>query len=90
MTIRMNISPNFVQFTNNVEVTTVKGRTVRECIDDLIKQFPALKEVMFDNKGNIYRYFDIYINNESSYPDELDKPVKDGDVLHVVMLVHGG
>jgi molybdopterin converting factor small subunit len=63
---------------------------VHECIDDLVKQFPALKEIIFDKKGNMYRYFDIYINGESSYPDELSKPVKDEDVLHIVMLLHGG
>ena len=35
-------------------------------------------------------YIDIYVNRESAYPEELNKPVKDGDELHIVIIIGGG
>jgi molybdopterin converting factor small subunit len=86
----MTLDSQFLQFTNNVEVSYVTGNNVSECVDDLVRQYPALKEVLFDKEGKPYRYFEIYINKESAYPDELQKPVKDGDQLHISMILHGG
>ena len=34
--------------------------------------------------------FGIYINGESAYPGELDKSVKDGDELSMVLIIAGG
>jgi molybdopterin converting factor small subunit len=33
---------------------------------------------------------EIYVNMESSYPEELAKPVKDGDELYIVIIISGG
>jgi len=33
---------------------------------------------------------EIYVNAESSYPDELTKPVNDGDELQIVIMIVGG
>ena len=90
MSIEVKISPFFNQYTKNQQVTEVKGSTVGECLDELVKQFPRLKEVLYDKNGGLHHYFDVYVNEESSYPEELAKPVKDGDKLNIVMLVHGG
>jgi len=38
----------------------------------------------------LLNYVDIYVNQESSYPEELAKPVKDGDELHITMIIAGG
>ncbi|MBE9522435.1 MAG: ThiS family protein, partial [Proteobacteria bacterium] len=35
-------------------------------------------------------YVDIYVNLESSYPEELAKPVMDGDKLSVTLMIAGG
>ncbi|MFC1942144.1 MoaD/ThiS family protein [Chloroflexota bacterium] len=90
MSIQIKISPFFSQYTDNKQVADVKGSTVGECLEDLNKQLPRLKEVLFDKKGELHHYFDIFVNGESAYPEELARKVKDGDELHIVMLVHGG
>ena len=90
MSIKVEISPIFAQHTDNRLEFRLKGSTVGECLDQLIKQFPGMKSALFDQSGRLYRYIDIYINGESAYPDELAKPVKNGDKLNVLILVAGG
>ena len=90
MSIRVELSPIFAQHTNNQLVIQAKGSTVGECLDHLVKRFPDLKSAFFDKNGRLYRYIDIYVNGESAYPEELTKPVKNGDKLNILILVAGG
>jgi len=90
MSIEVKISSIFLRHTNNQKVARVKGSTVGECLDNLVKQFPDLKPALFDKTGRLRRHIDIYVNDESTYPKELAKPVKDGDKLHVILVIAGG
>jgi hypothetical protein len=38
----------------------------------------------------LLNYVDIYVNQDSSYPEELAKPVKDGDRLSIALMIAGG
>ena len=90
MSIEVNISPYFTPYTNQQKVVQVQGSTVGECLDDLVKQFPALKKVLLDKKGKLYHSYDIFINGESVYPKAQAAPVKDGDKLNIVWIIQGG
>ena len=90
MGIKIKIHPILHQYTNNQEIAEVNGSTVGECLDDLIKQFPSVEKGLFDKNGKLLSYVDIYVNKESAYPEELNKPVKDGDELHIVIMIGGG
>jgi len=90
MSIRVNIHPYLYHLTNNQEVVEVDGITVGECLKDLIKQFPDIKQVLFDQNGKFINYVNIYINMEDAFPNELAKSVKDGDELHILPIIMGG
>jgi len=90
MSVRINLHPNLHSFTNNQAVVEVNGSTVGECLSDLVEQFPQIKPMLFDKQGKLLNYVDIYVNYESSYPEELAKPVKDGDELHITLIIAGG
>jgi molybdopterin converting factor small subunit len=77
----------WVQDQEWVEVT---GNTVGQCFNQLVQQYPGLKEKLFDKKGKIHNLVEIYVNQESAYPDELAKVVKDGDKIQVTLLLSGG
>ena len=68
----------------------VSGSTVGECLNRLVDQFPGVKESLFAKDGKLNHIVEIYVNLESSYPEELAKPVKDGDELHLVIIIVGG
>jgi molybdopterin converting factor small subunit len=90
MSIKL-IMPVFLQaITNDKETIEVSGGTVGECIDAVIKIYPALKKMLIDDKGRLHNYVGIYINSEDAFPDELKKPVKDGDEVHVLYTLAGG
>jgi len=76
--------------TNNQVTAEVRGTTVGECLKDLVRQFPGIKKKLFDKKGKLLNYVDVYVNLESSYPEELAKPVKDGDTLSITLMIAGG
>ena len=90
MSIKVDI-PSYLQpYTNDQEVVGVKGDTVGECLDHLIEQFPDMKKMLFNKKGKLLDYVVIYINGEDAYPNELVKPVKDGDEFHILYIIGGG
>jgi molybdopterin converting factor small subunit len=90
MSIKVNINPGLYQYTNNQRIAEVNGNTVGQCLNHLVKQFPGIEKGLFDKNGKLLNYVDIYVNGESAYPEELAKPVKDGDELHIVITVAGG
>lgn len=90
MSVRINIHPFLLQHTNNQDVVEVNGSTVGECLQQLVSRFPDLKPWLFERNGRLNRLVEIYVNTESSYPEELAKPVRDGDELHIVVIIAGG
>lgn len=88
MSIKVHNSPLLSQYTDNQTVFEVSGDTVGKCLRHLVEQYPKLK--LFDHDGKLLAYIEIYINGESTYPQELDKPVKDGDELSILLMIDGG
>ena len=90
MAVRIHIHKTHRQFTNGLEVVEVEGNTVGECVGHLVKQFPGMQTAIFDKKGKLLNIVEVYLNHESAYPDELAKPVKDGDEIHLTSMLAGG
>ena len=78
------------QLTNDVKAVNVSGNTVGECLDDFVKQFPHTQKLLFDKDGKLFGYIDIFVNGVSTFPEELAKPVNDGDTILMLYLINGG
>lgn len=90
MAIKLNIHKTHREYTGDNEVVEVNGKTVGECIQALIQQYPAMEAALFEKKGKLLNQIEIYLNMESAYPDELKKPVNDGDEIHISVMLAGG
>jgi molybdopterin converting factor small subunit len=90
MAITVNIHKTHRQFTNGSEVVAVEGKTVGECLNHLIKQFPGMEKALFAKKDKLLNNVEIYLNHSTAYPNELAKPVKDGDEIHLIIMLTGG
>ncbi|MFC1932815.1 MoaD/ThiS family protein [Chloroflexota bacterium] len=90
MSVKININPFLSHLTNDQDVVEVNGSTVGQCLEQLVARFPELRNWLFEKDGKLNRLVDIYVNLESSYPAELAKPVKDGDELHIIVIISGG
>jgi len=91
MSIKVNIFyPQLKQFINSRDSITVNGSTVGECLDDLIRQYPGIDKLLFDEKRHLLRQVFVHVNIESTRKLNLSDPVKDGDELIIAVLLTGG
>ena len=90
MSVTVSIHRTHRQFTDGLDTVEVQGNSVGSCFDDLIRQFPGMRAALFDQKGRLLNAVEIYVNLESAYPDELIKPIKDGDDIHITLMLAGG
>jgi len=90
MSVKINI-PSYLQpSTGGHDMVEVTGKNTGECFLNLSKQFPDIENKIFNERGTLIDYVNIYVNGEFVNTDELTKPVKDGDELHVFYILGGG
>jgi molybdopterin converting factor small subunit len=90
MAVKVYIHITHRQFTNGLETVAVEGNTVGECLNQLIKQFPGMEKALFAKKDKLLNTVEVYLNHVSAYPNELAKPVKNGDEIHLLIMLAGG
>jgi len=90
MSIKINIHKTHRQFTGNAKIVEVDGKNIGDCLDRLIDRFPDMKKALFGKNGKLRNVVEIYLNMESTYPDELGKAVKNGDEIHITLMLIGG
>ena len=83
-------TPLLYNYNNGRQTTEVSGSSVGECLDDLTRKFPEMKDLLFDKKGNLHDHLYIYVNKEDYYPEEMAKPVKNGDEIDIILIIGGG
>ena len=89
MSIEINLHRTHRRYTDGKETIEVEGKNVGECLQNLVKKFPPLDKEIFKN-GKLNPIVEVYLNGESAYPNELIKPVKDGDRINLVYMLSGG
>jgi molybdopterin converting factor small subunit len=90
MSVKINVRHFLPHLTNDQDVVEVEGSTIGQCFENLVARFPKVKRWLFGKDGKLSNFIDIFVNLESVPPDELTKPVKDGDEIHIVMRISGG
>jgi molybdopterin synthase sulfur carrier subunit len=90
MSVRIEIPPILRHHTNGATTAEVNGSTVGDCLNYLVKKYPGTRKLLFDKNGKLLRYVEIYVNGETSYPEELARQVNDGDDISIVYLISGG
>lgn len=90
MSIKVNLHSSHRQYTGNRKTIEVVGRTIGECLNDLVGRFPDMRNVLYHQDGTLNNLIEIYLNLESTYPDELKKPVRDGDEIQITLMLAGG
>ena len=90
MSIQVHIHKTHRQYTGGQKVVDVSGTTVGECLQHVTRRYPELEKILFDKKGRLHNTLEIYLNMESTYPEELAKPTRDGDEIYVTLMLAGG
>lgn len=90
MNLKIHLNSLLYPYTNGQNVAEVCGDTVGQCLENLVKQFPAIRNALFYEDGKLLDYVEILVNDEITHPAELAKPVKTGDELRILFMVDGG
>ena len=90
MSIKVRLHPIVQKLAGGQEVVEVTGHTTGECLENLENRFPVIKQLIRDKQGQLRRYCEILVNSESTYPEELTTPVKDGDQIDIAVFFGGG
>jgi molybdopterin converting factor small subunit len=88
MTIKIQIDKTLQHSVSNKHEIAVDGKTVGECLDDLMRQFPETKTMIFDTHGILMVL--VLVNREMICQESLSRPVSEGDDINIIYIVGGG
>jgi molybdopterin converting factor small subunit len=89
LSVIIKTHPFLRRFLKDNEEVEVEGRTIGECLENLEGKFPGFKHQVLQD-GRLRSIIEIYVNEESAYPEDLEKRVKDGDVVTFITYIGGG
>lgn len=79
------------KLTNNEELVEVNGATVAEAITELQARYPGIQERLMDEKGEVRRFVNVYVNEEDiRFLKNQNTPLKDGDEISIIPAIAGG
>ena len=90
MAVRIHLHPSYRAFAGGAPVVEATGSTVGACLVDLVDRFPALGNKIFAAPDRLLNTIEIYLNAQSAYPGELARATRDGDEMHIVVMIAGG
>ena len=79
------------KLTGDQEVVEVTGATIGEILNQLDTQFPGLGERICDEKGDVRRFVNVFLNDEDiRFLANKETAVKEGDEISIVPAIAGG
>jgi MoaD family protein len=91
MPIKVLIPTPLQKFTNDQAAIECDGDTVVELLDSLEQSFPGIKARLCDEKGDLRRFINFYVNSEDiRFLDGQNTNLKEGDEVSIVPAVAGG
>ena len=90
MSVEINIPPSLQALVDGIKQIEVDGGTVGECLKEMVRLYPQLKEKIFTRGGRLPKGMNIFINGASVSPRPLAIPVRNGDKVHIAYIVLGG
>lgn len=91
MPVNVRIPTPLRKLTKDKDTVQAAGTTIQDIIDSLETQYPGLKERLCDERGELRRFVNVYLNDEDiRFAQGKSTPVKDGDEISVIPAIAGG
>jgi molybdopterin synthase sulfur carrier subunit len=91
MPIRVRVPTPLRRFTAGNDEVSARGDSIKAVIQDLEQSHPGISERLLDEKGELRRFVNIYLNGDDiRFLSQLDSKVKDGDDISIVPAIAGG
>ena len=88
MRIKIDVGIILRQLTGGQQSIEVKGKTIAQCLEQLVSHYPGTKRYLFEADGKLA--VTLLLNQVPVRETDLDKPVSEGDILTIVPIVGGG
>ncbi|MDO8643824.1 MAG: MoaD/ThiS family protein [bacterium] len=91
MSIKVRVPTPLQKLTGQKGEVMVKGKNLKEALADLEKQCPGVHGRLYDEKGNLRRFINFYLNNEDvRFLQGEETLLKEGDEVSIVPAIAGG
>ena len=91
MAVRVRVPTPLRRFTGGEGEVSAEGSSIKQVIEDLEKRHAGIRERLLDDKGEIRRFVNIYLNGDDvRFLESLNSKVKDGDDISIVPAIAGG
>ncbi len=91
MAVKLRIPTPLRSLAGGASELSVNGSTVSEVLDTLERDHPGFHARLFDERGEIRRFVNVYVGGEDiRFLKGVDTPLKEGDEVSIVPAVAGG
>lgn len=91
MAIQVRIPTPLRKLTNNEEIIEIDADTVKGVISELQSRYPGFRDRLLDEKGEVRRFVNIYVNEEDiRFLKNQETEIKDGDEISIIPAIAGG
>ena len=91
MPITVRIPTPLRKLTSDEDVVHVTATTIGAAIAELQVRYPGIQERLVDEKGEVRRFVNIYVNEEDiRFLQNQQTPLKDGDEVSIIPAIAGG
>ena len=89
--VEVKIPPLLGKLVGGASTIRSQGETLRHLLENLDKQFPGFKWHIVSKQGKLHDYIIIFLNEEDiHYLNQLETPLKNGDVINILVVLSGG
>ncbi|MBA4150211.1 MAG: MoaD/ThiS family protein [Verrucomicrobia bacterium] len=91
MPVNVRIPTPLRKLTNEQELVQIEAKTISEVITELQGRFPGIQERLVDEKGEVRRFVNVYVNEEDiRFLQNQATTLKDGDEISIIPAIAGG
>jgi molybdopterin synthase sulfur carrier subunit len=92
MPVKVRIPTPLRKLTKEKDIVELNGAAnIGDLIESLEKDYPGIKERLVDEKGEVRRFINVFINDEDiRFLENKKTSIKDGDEVSIVPAIAGG
>lgn len=91
MTVKIRIPTPLQKLTGGKSEVESSGKTVIEMVNNLEKKYPGTKERLCDEKGNVRRFINVFVNEKDiRFLKGQKTKLKNGDEVSIIPAIAGG
>lgn len=91
MSVKVRIPTPLQKLTQEKAEVEINASSIQNLIQELDRTYPGIKERICDEKGNLRRFVNVFLNEEDiRFLKKEQTPLKDGDEVSIVPAIAGG